>query len=227
MLICTPEVYLSDSGAVHCCAINGYRVKHSSERADTLIAYSADPQRLGEPNYRVCRRSEVPSNGIWLLSLDREGAQQPYRQEVLQQFSPIEDYDPLRERLSRTWARLWDDAGGIYSPSDPCARSSLASVIVSVLLLAPSLVILPAIQKPLRAYMPSGSYIVCAYVALFLAYVWVFYISARLSSLLVRQLDASPRWTATTIRCLADGAHLRNGLYRHLRRRQRTQIQPD
>ena len=228
LLICTPEAYLSSSGIVHCCSINGYHVKYSSERPDTLIVYSADPQRLGAPNYRVCRRSEVPSDGVWLLSLDRAAGRNPSQPELLEQFEPVEGYRPDCERLSRIWTRLKHQAvGGHLLPRDPCDRSLITFVVVSALFLAPAPVIFPSVQELLLEHITLGWYFFCAYLALAIAYVWFLYVSTRITAFLTRQLDASPRWTATTTRCLSDGAHSRNGLYRHLDDHQRTQIKPN
>lgn len=227
LLICTPETYLSRSGPVHCCAINGFQVKLSSERPDTVVVYSADRPRRGLPSYRVIPRSEVPPDGIWLLSLDRRDDPHAQGSGLTRRFRPIDDYRPARARMARIWFNLRERGNELRPSDDPCLRSRLPPFMLFTVLSLTPLLLLMLYATSLRDSIHPTAWFIIKAVAFLLYQIWAWYISFAVGSLLVRGLDAPPRWTATTVRCLTDGAHIRNGLYRHLCRQQRTRIHPD
>lgn len=226
LLICTPENFLSRRGPVHCCAINGFRVKLSNERPDTVIVYSVDKQRHGMPTYRKVPRCEVPPGGIWLLSLDRQGDIRPEASALQQRFSPTKGYKPISARMARMRCNLLRSGSGPLPRRDPCLRNHLPPfMLFTVVCLAPLLLLMLYAPSLTDAVPPIISYMII--LAVFLLYqIWVWYVAFVFSSLVVRGLDAPPSWTATTLRCLADGTHIRDGLYRHLCRQQRAEIHP-
>ncbi len=206
LLITTPEDYVNPAGKVHCCTIDWRHVKRARDRPDDLIVYSADPLRTRGSNYRLRKRSKVRVNGIWLISLDRRGGGPPPPQQAPDQ--------GLRERHTE---RLRDR-------SRPIRRWWWPFATVGVLMLLSLLV--PPSRKHLVCELSAVQYEVYALSGLILGYLGAVALAIRFAMHLRYERRAPAQWTATTTRCLSDGARVRNGMYKQLPPRSRYRINP-
>lgn len=207
LLICTPEDYVNPAGTVHCCTIDWRHVRRARDRPDDLIVYSADPLRTRGSNYRRRRRSKVRVKGIWLISLDRRGGGPPQPQQPA-------DHD-LRERGSERFR----------DRSRPIRRWWWPFAIAGVLMLLSLLV--PWSRNHLVSELSAVKYEVYALSGLILGYLGAVSLAIRFAMHLRFERRAPAQWTATTTRCLSDGARVRNGMCRQLpRRSSRYRIDP-
>ena len=206
LLICTPEDYVNPAGTVHCCTVDWRHVRRARDRPDDLIVYSADPLRTGGSNYRRRKRSKVRVTGIWLISLDRRGGGPPQPQQ------------PADHNLRKRGSERFRDR------SRPIRRWWWPFAIAGVLMFLSLLV--PMSRNNLLRELSAVEYGVYSWTGLVLGYLGAVSLTIRFAMHLRYEWWAPAQWTATTTRCLSEGARVRNGMYKHLSRRNRYRIDP-
>ena len=204
LLICTLENYLNPDGMVHRCTIDWRRAARVPDEPDALIVHSADKLRSRGSNYEIVQRSEVQDKGIWLVALGRHNLPPPL-QDAAEMPSDVErGRGRFRDRC-RPGRRWWW----------PFAALGVLGWV--------SLVVPPSRDYLLSA-MSASQYEIYGYSSLILGYFGSILLWIRFSVYLRYEWRSPPSWTATTTRCLADGAHVRNGMFKQLPRRDRYRV---
>lgn len=201
VLICTLENYLNRTGKVHRCTIDWRRVKREPDQPDTVVVYAADKLRCGGSNYEVVPRSEIREKGVWLVTPDQRSGPSPHQGTAEVPGRSSQGRQRFRDRCRRGRRWWWPPAAlgvlGLFSMALPPSQDYLLSAMT---------------YPQLEIY---------ALASLILGWFGSIALWTRLMMYLRYERPAPPSWTATTTRCLVDGAHVRNGMFKQLPRRDR------
>ena len=204
LLICTLENYLNADGMVHRCTIDWRRAERVPDEPDALIVHSADKLRSGGSNYEILPRSEVQDKGIWLVAFGQHNLPPPHQDAADVPGRDGRGRGRFRDRC-RPGRRWW-------WPIAALGVLGWASLVV------------PPFEDYLSSALSASQFKIYGYSSLILGYFGSVLLWIRFNMFLRYEWRAPTSWTATTTRCLTDGAHVRNGMFNQLSRRDRYRI---